>query len=658
MYLHDGQQPVELAEELGRGGEGVVFAVVGQPELVAKLYNAVPDGDASEKLTYLVQLGETSPELPQVSAWPLALLRDGDGAVRGFVMQRLDGPQPLHHLYSPEQRKSLFPNATWRTLVETAAECARLFATLHARGVVVGDVNERNVLVNHAGQLVLVDADSFQVQRDDKVYVTGVGVVDYTPPELQGSDFRSAVRSTNHDRFGLAVLLFKLLFMGRHPFSGGADGDLAAAIAAKQYDYAQVAERLKHLIPLAILPKNLQDMFVAALTGDERPTPEQWRAQLQTLAASLTVCSDAPLHVLPPTMARCPWCAIESLLNYAYFARQDRDGFASRWTPREQQLQELRLALAETWAPPDPTVYLLPAEQPAAVVVARRALRIHVPVDPRSWYLGVLGGLAVLAGLARLALAGVLDHVGQLAMSGGVLTWSLARWLRWRFKQPWLRELATLHTLLDQVEHSGDAWRVEAYQFRSRDRQLLKRFGQLAAQHEGVVAFRTAELERLLLDSIDEAMRPALAKVRLQDAELPGQVGEARRQALRIRGILTAADVDERQLQGLPGFTPPIIAALVQWRQALEVRLGGRKRPAARPEHRAAIDNNCQIMQEEIEVQLTELVRARQAASAEAREQLERTYQQSTQVVAVLKRHAERLLLRLREGVDHGERTA
>ncbi|MBI5610530.1 MAG: hypothetical protein HY902_16760 [Deltaproteobacteria bacterium] len=650
MYLHDGRQQVEIADELGRGGEGVVYAVRGQSDRVAKLYNAAPDTEASEKLTYLVALGELAPELTQVSAWPLALLRDGDGAVRGFVMQRLDGPQPLHHLYSPEQRKVLFPKATWRTLIEVAADCARLFGTLHARGVVVGDVNERNVLVNPAGQLVLVDADSFQVQQGDRVFVTGVGVVDYTPPELQGSDFRTAVRTPDHDRFGLAVLLFKLLFMGRHPFSGGADGDLAAAIAAKQYDYGEVAERLKHLIPLTLLPKALQDLFAAALTGEARPAPQQWQTQLGAFAASLQACPDDPLHVLPPGLVRCPWCAIESLLHYAYFARPDGGAYASLWTPREEQLQNLRLALAETWAPPDPTVFLVPADQPAAVAVARRAMRIQVPVDPRSWYLGVLGGLAVLAGLARLAVVDAIDRVVQLAVWGGVLVWAAARWLRWRFKQPWLRDLATLRTLLDQVEHAGDAWRAEAYQFRSRDRQLLQRFGQLAAQHEGVVAFRTAELERLTFDAVDENMRAALQKIRIEDAELPPAVGEARRQALRIRGLLTAADVDERQLLGLPGFTPQVIQALVEWRQALEVRLGGRKRPAARPEHRAAIDNNCQIMQEEIEAQLAEVLRLRQLASHEARAQLEATYRQTEHVVAVLKQHAERLLLRLREG--------
>lgn len=55
------------------------------------------------------------------------------------------------------------------------------------------------------------------------VFHCDVGVPLWTPPELQGRDFRGLTRTKNHDRFGLAVLMFQLLFMGRHPFAGVPD---------------------------------------------------------------------------------------------------------------------------------------------------------------------------------------------------------------------------------------------------------------------------------------------------------------------------------------------------------------------------------------------------------------------------------------------------
>ena len=52
-----------------------------------------------------------------------------------------------------------------------------------------------------------------------KIYRCVVGVPEYAP-ELQGKSFKDVDRRPEHDRFGLAVLVFHLLMMGRHPFSG------------------------------------------------------------------------------------------------------------------------------------------------------------------------------------------------------------------------------------------------------------------------------------------------------------------------------------------------------------------------------------------------------------------------------------------------------
>ena len=47
-----------------------------------------------------------------------------------------------------------------------------------------------------------------------------VGVAHFTPPELAGRNLHELQRTTNHDCFGLAVLIFHLLFLGRHPYAG------------------------------------------------------------------------------------------------------------------------------------------------------------------------------------------------------------------------------------------------------------------------------------------------------------------------------------------------------------------------------------------------------------------------------------------------------
>ena len=87
----------------------------------------------------------------------------------------------------------------------------------------VGDLNESNVLVTENARISLIDIDSFQVRIPTAgnvvTYRSLVGKPEYTPPELQGVNFRSVDRSYEHDRFALGVLIFQLLMEGNHPFS-------------------------------------------------------------------------------------------------------------------------------------------------------------------------------------------------------------------------------------------------------------------------------------------------------------------------------------------------------------------------------------------------------------------------------------------------------
>ena len=78
----------------------------------------------------------------------------------------------------------------------------------------------------------LIDCDSFQVQDKSRLLPCGVGVPEFIPPELQGKDAGSVTRDVEHDRFGLAMLTFFLLMMGRNPYAGvyrGAGGDDSGA---------------------------------------------------------------------------------------------------------------------------------------------------------------------------------------------------------------------------------------------------------------------------------------------------------------------------------------------------------------------------------------------------------------------------------------------
>ena len=233
---------------LGRGGEGTVHAVNGAPKLVAKIYLKAPDAAKAEKLRLMTR-GQ-SPGLLGVAAWPIDLLTDERGAVRGFLMGRISARQDAHRLYSPKSRRRTFPDADFRFVVRAATNLARAFAQIHAAGHVIGDVNHGNALIGKDGTAVLIDCDSIQVRERSRTFACDVGTPLFTPPELQGKAFRGLKRTESHDRFGLAVLLFHLLFQGRHPFAGVyADGEmpLERAIAESRFAYGAHAAIARHV---------------------------------------------------------------------------------------------------------------------------------------------------------------------------------------------------------------------------------------------------------------------------------------------------------------------------------------------------------------------------------------------------------------------------
>ena len=158
--------------------------------------------------------------LRKVSAWPSALLsQKAGGTVVGFMMPRFGDHQPIHHLYNPAQRIKYFPRANWAFLVHAARNCEAAFEEVHRADCLVGDVNQSNLLVSAKATVGLIDCDSFQIRSNGALYLCDVGVPIYSAPELQGR-LRLPWFDTlgpNHDRFGSAMLIFQLLFMGRHP---------------------------------------------------------------------------------------------------------------------------------------------------------------------------------------------------------------------------------------------------------------------------------------------------------------------------------------------------------------------------------------------------------------------------------------------------------
>src|SRR5208337_2092846 len=245
--------------------------------------------------------------------------------------------EPIHKVYGPTHRKETFPHADWRFLVRAAKNLAAAFYVIHQYGYVIGDVNEGNILVNDRACVRLIDCDSFQVRSREQIYCCEVGVAQFTPPEIQKSGNFRLERTANHDNFGLAILIFQLLFLGRHPYagvySGKEDMPIGKAIAGFRFAYSKHAHTKAIAAPpnsvgLAIVPGELADLFERAFAerGTSpvgRPSAGDWWDLLDPLENKLRRCSADSVHHYYAGLSSCPWCRLEEVSGVLLFLSAD-----------------------------------------------------------------------------------------------------------------------------------------------------------------------------------------------------------------------------------------------------------------------------------------------------------------------------------------------
>lgn len=337
-------QPITLDRELGGGGEGKIYTVAGHAAVVAKVYHVnhrSPERDAKLRVMYANSPGNSSS-----IAWPLELLRSPERPeIIGFIMRRVTRVRPLHDVYNPKTRRQEMPFFDYYYLHRTARNLAAAVATIHANGYTIGDVNESNILVSARALVTLVDTDSFQVcdRPSGVIYRCPVGKPEFTPPELQGEAFADIDRTPQHDRFGLAVLIFQLLMEGTHPFDGvylgqGDPPPKEARIAAGHFPYRPNAPyRPKPFAPpLPILHPQLRQLFWECFEGGYispklRPSAAAWVDALSAAEAELVPCHVNPQHRYGKHLKSCPWCARSAQLG-------GRDPFPEKRAPRPKSL--------------------------------------------------------------------------------------------------------------------------------------------------------------------------------------------------------------------------------------------------------------------------------------------------------------------------------
>jgi len=598
-------QPLELGSALGRGGEGAVHEIAGRPGFVAKVYHQPIGADKALKLDNMAR--QAHPSLLEIAAWPVDVLRPRpDAPVQGFVMARVNGYREIHSLYGPSHRKKAFPQADWSFLVHASRNLASAFEAIHARGHVIGDVNPGNVVVSPQALVKLIDCDSFQISAGGQLFPCDVGVPQFTAPELQGQSFHGLRRTPDHDAFGLALLCFHLLFMGRHPFAGRyrGKGDMPIERAIRECRFAfgrhaitRQMEPPPHTLPFAALPPAVADLFERAFAPPKlaqgRPTAHDWLRALDQLSAELRACGHNNIHKYPRPLPDCPWCALEQASGTAFFVLLERSPAAEVVGVGLPDF-DLERVWRRIQAIPPPEDEAMPAPAPRTPIVPTPLPDALRPIQR--------GNGIKAAAIAGVALAAILIHwrLSWLWLPLAVAAWSLLR-DNAVHREAQRRRLALFAARQELMELRA-AWRQRAtgQRFSGRIQALIA----LRNRHRNLAPELQRDVQQLETDQRKIQQRAFLEGCFIDAAQIPG-ILTTDRMALESYGIETAADVTARALKAVPGFGQRLgrqrAAALLAWRQDLEQRF--RYDPRQGPDPTAVANLRRQYAQERLRIE-------------------------------------------------------
>ena len=316
---------------LGKGGEGAVykqFDRTGHGDVgdLAKIFLPAKRAGKEEKLKTMLEI--RSPQPSYSYAWPKNILYDNKtGEFCGYVMYLKDNKIELSDIcgYSSRFREE----KEWRFFVSAARNLAQAVQGVHDIGQVIGDLNGKNILIDtDTCQITLIDNDSFHIITDKENHRCTVGMSEYIAPEIQNTKFSEAdlpTFSESTDNFSLAILIFKLLMNGAHPFNSVGKDENSIEDNIKTGSFAYFAKSINEELNAAfyaptifMLPDSFVDLFKRAfMEGVKnpagRPKAGEFYDELVKLGKeeNLYTCYNVPWHIFPDVVSECPWCEVD-----------------------------------------------------------------------------------------------------------------------------------------------------------------------------------------------------------------------------------------------------------------------------------------------------------------------------------------------------------
>jgi hypothetical protein len=311
VYVDGARVQLAPAALLGQGGEAEVYDL-GDGRVLKWWkppdhpdFDGMPDAQAAAAQRLLerpAKLRALPGNLPAAVVAPcgFALSNKRGTNVVGYLMPKIGG-EPLHSYGEPRWRRDHPVDGA--DVVAALLSLHEALAALHARGIVVGDCNDLNVLVD-GKRVHLIDVDSYQV-AGFPCTMFSERFVDPRLCDAAGVPVRP--HDADSDWFAFAVMAFRSL-LGVGPWGGVHKHCPTTQRALRRLSvYAPEVTYPRAARPLAILPDDLTAAFRTIFETDHRgafPRAELERLRLRRCST----CNEEHGRV------RCPACLTQAHL--------------------------------------------------------------------------------------------------------------------------------------------------------------------------------------------------------------------------------------------------------------------------------------------------------------------------------------------------------
>lgn len=315
LYPDGHHETIVLGKLLNKGGAaGKIYVDASHDESVAKIFHDRSKSESNRKK--LEAMLQNRPNIPEIFnkgkkyiqiAWPTALLEDTEGYCVGYLMPLIDTNEAisLDHLMQKAVRQKLGITEKYKDRVVAAYNITSVVAALHACGHYIVDLKPSNVSIYKKTMLVaLFDCDGFSIKGENETrYPAEYVSEEYIYPE--GMKQSCEQMGEQQDKFALAVIIFKLLNEGIHPFSGTPRKNeqmlsIQERIAAYHYAYGIWPDVYQAPHPYSIhdyFDKNTMNLFERAFARNaERPSALEWQNQLEYIYNHLKTCKKDKNH--------------------------------------------------------------------------------------------------------------------------------------------------------------------------------------------------------------------------------------------------------------------------------------------------------------------------------------------------------------------------